>query len=242
GLTSGGFAGRISYDNSNGVTGQTLIIQNGANGGAAQSYTLLYNLADFGNKIATDTSNAHVALATGVADDGVVRANLRNGVFYGTFAGLGNSLSGLQLNGSSQTGMFQYTGSGAILRDLAVVNASVNGSYMTGTLVGQAFDGLTLKNLQVATTVTASGNAFTGGLVGYTDGGTLGNAYVSGKVRSNSSWVGGIFHHRCEYRPGKLGRRSDRWFLQRLDLKLRFCRHSGWLRSCGWRGRIRRML
>ncbi|NBU59528.1 MAG: hypothetical protein EBS23_07150, partial [Betaproteobacteria bacterium] len=198
GLSASGFSGRISYDNSSGVTGQTLSIQNGANSGVARNYTLLRSLNDLAAASAgTSGAPVYYALASNVIETTARGANLMTGRFFGTFAGLGNTITGLQMlggSGASQTGIFKTTGNGAVIRDVGLVNTAVTGHYLTGSLVGQAESNLNLANIYATgLSVKATGNAFTGGLVGYTDGGTLTNAYLSGTVRSNSSWVGGVF-------------------------------------------------
>ncbi|NBU60081.1 MAG: hypothetical protein EBS23_10080, partial [Betaproteobacteria bacterium] len=196
GLTASGFAGRISYDNSSGVTGQTLSIQNGANGGTAKSYTLLYSLADFDTKIAMDTSATAVALARSVSDDGVTRANLvSNGTWFrGTFTGLGNQISNLALTGTDRVGIFRYGGHESVFRDLSITNANVTGGFVTGIVYGQTeccSAGKPLSNLHISGTVSAS-NEYTGGLIGYDDGGVSSNIFANNLSVSGTSYVGGF--------------------------------------------------
>jgi autotransporter-associated beta strand protein len=225
GLTAGGFAGRISYDNSNGVTGQTLTIQNGANGGAAKSYTLLYSLADFDTKIAMDTSATAVALARSVNNDGVFRTNLvSNGTWFrGAFTGLGNQISNLALTGTDHVGIFKYGGNESSVRDLRIVDANVSGGYMTGIVFGQTecCNASRLSNLYVSGSVIAN-REFTGGLIGYDDGGVSSNIFANNLSVSGTSYVGGFS-----------GRSSSRW---RPPRRWRWPPRN-WARGCTQRNR-----
>jgi hypothetical protein len=92
---------------------------------------------------------------------------------------LGHTITDLSLTKADwYTGIFAQT-SNATLRDLKVNNASILGRHRAGTLIGGASGTTTLLNLLVTNSTVglqADGHYWTGGLVGYVDGGTINNA------------------------------------------------------------------
>ena len=114
--------------------------------------------------------------------------------FTGTFDGLGHTISHLTINitsGTSNVGLFGYTGIGAALfRDVGLVGGSVNGQYSVGALVGVNGSG-SITNSWATGGVTGSNEV--GGLVGY-NGGTVSDSYATGPVSGTSGtfFVGGL--------------------------------------------------
>ena len=114
--------------------------------------------------------------------------------FEGTFAGLGHTISNLNIQytgGGEPLGMFGSTGSGAVLRDFRLSRVSVlnDGSGAgTGALVG--LHAGTASNVHVDGVVRSTwDNA--GGLVGNLQGGTVRDASSTGTVEG-SMHVGGM--------------------------------------------------
>jgi hypothetical protein len=112
--------------------------------------------------------------------------------FTGQFHGLGHTISNLTIN-SARTlggvGLFADVGSGGLLRDIGLINASVTSDVSftgTGALVGYNIG--TINNAYA--TGSVSGSSSVGGLVGYNYG-TVNNASATGSVSGNYD-VGGL--------------------------------------------------
>ncbi|WP_158607328.1 MBG domain-containing protein [Rhodohalobacter sp. SW132] len=112
--------------------------------------------------------------------------------FTGTFDGQGHTISGLTINRSTDNvGLFGYTNTGAIIRNLGLIDVSIRGRNTVGGLVGYLLDG-TVSNSYVIGQVnqnTNSGNDI-GGLVG-SSAGTITDSYVN-VIVGGSSHVGGL--------------------------------------------------
>ena len=83
--------------------------------------------------------------------------------FTGTFDGRGHMISNLSISGGQFLGLFGYTGSGALLKNIVLEDCSISGSDCVGGLVGQNDYGTIT---QCRCTVANSGNQNVGGLVG----------------------------------------------------------------------------
>jgi filamentous hemagglutinin family protein len=157
--------------------------------------------------------------ATGTVFTGAPIASTTYAQFTGTFTGLGNTISNLNIqevtpigqstpNGGGTNGaigLFGFIGSSGLVRDLNLSNASVTGGdgIRAGALVGN-LDG-TVMNVsssgQVAVgsdTFTSTGldysdfaQAFAGGLVGFSDGQII-NAHSSATVMGGQAAAGGL--------------------------------------------------
>ena len=112
--------------------------------------------------------------------------------FTGTFNGLGNAISNLTINlpSASDVGLFGYTGAGSAIQNLGLIGGGVSGSYYVGGLVGFS-NGGTVSNSYV--TGSVSGGYNVGGLVGYSIG-AITNSYATGSVSgiTGSEFVGGL--------------------------------------------------
>jgi filamentous hemagglutinin family protein len=120
--------------------------------------------------------------------------------FTGVFDGLGNTINGLTINNTTNTyaGLFGMIGSGAIVQNVKLTNASIS-SNITGTnYVGglAGYNSGTINNVSVSGNVTLTGTAtgnFVGGLVGQnTTSGTINNSAFTYGAVSGVNNVGGL--------------------------------------------------
>ena len=109
--------------------------------------------------------------------------------FSGVFAGFNHVISNLTVNyaNNSNIGLFGYTSSGALIRDVGLSGGTVNGTDYVGQLVG--FNQGTISNSYA--TGTASDQHYLGGLVGNNTG-TITSSYATGAVSSLNKIVGGL--------------------------------------------------
>ena len=122
--------------------------------------------------------------------------------FQGTFDGNGHVISGLTIDNSTSDyqGLFGYLHSGhnpdthtAIIKNVALVDASVKGKDYVGALVGYAdsedfMDMLFTNNYAIG---SVSGAYYVGGLVGWVECASIASCYTTGNV-SGVSQVGGL--------------------------------------------------
>ena len=145
------------------------------------------------------------------------------GRFTATFAGNGYTISNMSVAITSiggNAGLFGSTGVGAVIRNVGLIgvsvqggsannnnagglvgindNATIIGSYVTGSVVGDGGAAGGLVGLNTLGTIigsyatgSVSGNDRIGGLVGQNDNGTISNSYATGSV-TGSSEVGGL--------------------------------------------------
>jgi filamentous hemagglutinin family protein len=103
--------------------------------------------------------------------------------FTGKFAGLGHTISNLTINRTANNatsdyqGLFGYTSTTSIIRDVGLVAANIVGRNFVGGLVGR--NNGTTSNAYV--TGTVRGADVVGGLVGY-NGGNISNVYSTANV------------------------------------------------------------
>ena len=100
--------------------------------------------------------------------------------FKGTFDGAGHSISNLKYESTTDpktdTGLFSYTGEGAIIKNLTLINADIQADYRGGLISGYS-EGTTFENITIKDShlfVAAANNVLT--LI--TDGGIRGGAIV----------------------------------------------------------------
>ncbi len=110
--------------------------------------------------------------------------------FTGSYDGQLYSISGLTINRSSTSdvGLFGRT-SGAILENIAVINADITGNDAVGCLVGNNRASSTVSKSY--STGTVSGNINVGGITGLNYNASLAQCYVTAGV-SGASDVGGL--------------------------------------------------
>jgi len=110
----------------------------------------------------------------------------------GTFDGQGYEICDLFINNPDESliGFFRYVNEGGIIKNVGMVNFTVNGYNMVGSFAGQN-NGGTIMNCYSIGDVT--GQAAIGGLVGRLYSGTISNSYSTGSVTGESSTgIGGL--------------------------------------------------
>ena len=93
--------------------------------------------------------------------------------FTGTFDGLGNTISNLTIDDTTDynVGLFGQVGSGGVVENVGLLGGAIAGTYEGPNYTG----------------------ADVGGLVGYNDGGTIEDAYATGAVTGGEySYIGGL--------------------------------------------------
>ena len=185
-----GFGGSLRYavGTGEGITGQALTI-NGT------SYDLLYSMADVSS---IDGSPGAFALAAPVTATGTLTGAV-DFTFLGTLEGLGNSISGLTINGTGNyVGLFGELNTGAVVRDIGLSGGSITGLNYVGALVGYNELGATITDvIATGATVTSTGGADVGGLAGASTG-TIAGSISSNTVensafgRATGGLVGGV--------------------------------------------------
>ena len=111
--------------------------------------------------------------------------------FSGAFDGRWHTIRNLTVNQAavSNVGLFGVTASGASVQNVGLTGVKVSGNANVGGLVGY-LNGGTLANSYVTGSVSGAGNAV-GGLVG-TANGAVTNCYAGGSVNGTGSNVGGL--------------------------------------------------
>ncbi len=179
-----GVSGDISYaaGTGEGIPGQALTV-NGT------PYTLLYSMSDVGG---INGQSGDYALATNLTASSTYSGAVV-GSFSGTFEGLGNTITGLTINDTSNdagAGLFGTLSAAGVIRDLGLASASVSTSgspTWTGGLVGVNYGTI----IAVTVSGNVSGTAGVGGLAGYNDG-TISNSVAGVGTVSGANEVGGL--------------------------------------------------
>ena len=182
----------------------------------SQGYTIIKTAEDLKN-ISSNVSGKYI-LMNDIDLSGVSWSAINS--FSGELNGNGYSIKNLTLSssGTYYLGLFGYTSSGAVIKNLGLEDVNVSGYRGVGALVGSVSSTTTISNVYMTGTVKAS-NSVVGGLVGYSNyltiensyaagdvigvsstGGLIGdatrttirNSYTSGDVTSSNSYVGGI--------------------------------------------------
>ena len=111
-----------------------------------------------------------------------------NAPFVGSLNGENHEFLRLRIRAyDDPQGLFGYIGEGATLENIRLTEASVNGSWYVGGLVG--FNSGTVQNSYA--TGSVSGSNYVGGLVG-SNTGTVQNCYATGSVNGSGNNVGGL--------------------------------------------------
>src|SRR5204863_8358905 len=99
--------------------------------------------------------------------------------FTGTFDGQNQKISNLYINrpDTDYVGLFGFVGSGGVVRNVGVAGTNVSGHDYSGGLVGYNNGG---SITQAYSSGTVNGNTEVGGLVGYNVGVSITQAYSSG--------------------------------------------------------------
>jgi len=162
-----------------------------------ENYTLIHSLDDIAT---TGTASGRYALAQdidaaqwSVANNGT--ASVVN-TLTGTLAGLGNSISNLELNAPTSSAGFIGTASGAVIRDVGLNNVRVVGDVNVGALIG-LISGASVRiaNVYAVGYVNAVGGTG-GGLIGYVSNSNNALSYLSSSYADvdveGSSSLGGL--------------------------------------------------
>ncbi len=155
--------------------------------------TTIYNgdqLKSFLQKVANGSSTKNKAVT--LANDITVSGTITNcGTFRGTFNGNGHKISGLRISkDSGYVGMFSEVADGAIVKNLRIENATIQGnSFYVGSIAGCCKG--TIEQCSFSGTVTST-NAV-GGIAGLLeDNGTVRDCYNIGTINATSQVAGGI--------------------------------------------------
>ncbi len=211
GLGSTGFAGSVAFTDVVGSDTQGGLTING----------LAYTLANSITQLASDISsnaNGNFALANSydASGDGYYTSSPISTTFAGTFEGLGNTISNLNVvdGVDSNVGLFSQIGGSGVVRDLALAGGTVGSRLKrsdvgalagddaglilnvqsnvwvsgTWTNVGGIVGDLTgtIENASSSGNVSGDINTDAGGLVGYNDSGNILNSSASGIVNATS--------------------------------------------------------
>ncbi len=172
------------------------ITLSGANATLASNgtaYTLIHSMAQL-EAVGRSLMSGKYALAGDLDAGGTTYTNAlmgtNNNRFYGTFAGLGHTISNLTISAAvnNNVGLFGYTELGSVIRDIGLVGGSVSGNLYVGGLVGTNYGSIS----NAYTTGSVSGAVSVGGLVGTSYRGSISNAYATGSVSGSLSNVGGL--------------------------------------------------
>jgi filamentous hemagglutinin family protein len=167
---------------------------------AGATYTVINDLGAEGSTTATDLQGMNNSLSLGLGTNYALGSNIDasatfgwNGgagftpigslttSFTGTFDGLGHTISTLTINlATPNVGLFGVTGTGAVIQNVGLVDASVTGGAGTGALVGNNGIGASISNSFSSGIVF--GAAGTGGLVGSNTTGSISNSYSTSSV------------------------------------------------------------
>jgi filamentous hemagglutinin family protein len=160
-----------------------------------------YELVNSVSQLASDVSvNAYnfYALANSydAGVDGTYSSSPVGILFHGTFEGLGNTISNLTVDDTTDAdvGLFAEIDASGALRDIGLVGGSISGSAISaqiGDLVGYN-DGGTITRDYATGAVTGGANAIVGGLVG-ANSGSISQSYTTGAVSGGGdSGIGGL--------------------------------------------------
>ncbi|MDA9116452.1 hypothetical protein N9K66_07965, partial [Planktomarina temperata] len=194
---SAGHLGKINFD---GTVGQFFKTQDGSTAANLKDYTLASSLdvlkdgSRSGYFALSADINAASFHGTDANSNPVYYSSVVDGTFTGIFAGLGHEISNLQLtNAHAYTGMFAQISS-ATIQDIALSSFSVSApNHYTGSLVGRAHGtvelaGIILKN----SSISSPNHNYIGGLIGYSDYGTILNSWIINTQVAGHYMTGGI--------------------------------------------------
>ncbi len=134
---------------------------------------------------------ADIDLSGYSSGEGWVPIGSNTAPFTGQFDGNGFIIKNLMINrpNTNYQGLFGATDSTAELVNVTLENVNVTGSYYTGSLVGQNYQGRITNSYS---TGSVRGNYFTGGLVGKNLYGAITSSYFTGSVTGVVHYTGGL--------------------------------------------------
>ena len=207
-LGASGFTGRVDFFQANGTTarsgtgfltiggiGYTVITDLGINGSSVTGLDLQGMNGSLINR------SGHYALGGNI--DAIATSGWSAGAgftpiggpgtqFYGTFNGLGHTISNLTINlpTTDNVGLFGYTAAGSSISNVGLVGGSVIGNNSVGGLVGLNIGTVSNSYATVSVTGDMAHGHYIGGLVGYNYN-TVSNSHATGNVSGNY-YVGGL--------------------------------------------------
>ncbi|MDR3562762.1 MAG: GLUG motif-containing protein [Negativicutes bacterium] len=158
---------------------------------------LILNAAQLEN-ISSNLGATYLLLANiDLTGDNWTPIGTSSSAFTGTLIGNGYTISGLDIENSTQAsiGLFGYTGAGAKISNVNLTAVTVVGgasNQYVGGLVG--YNGGTFANVSLSGNVSGSyAGGYVGGLAGYSSG-TIANSYTTGTVMAsgNAGHAGGL--------------------------------------------------
>ncbi len=111
--------------------------------------------------------------------------------FKGVLDGGGYTISDLKISKpyNEHVGLFGYTASGSIIKDVTIKNVEITAKQYIGALVG--YSSSTIINCSVIGTGKVSGTTYIGGLVGYNTS-SIRNSYTDIELLSSGTYIGGL--------------------------------------------------
>jgi len=113
-------------------------------------------------------------------------------LFSGSYDGGGYTISGLTINNPTGNyhGLFgAITGTGAIVKNVGIVNCEIKSGTYVGGVAGVVSTGCTVQNCYAMGNV--SGSSYVGGVVGLSSG-TVENCYAMANVSGTGNDIGGV--------------------------------------------------
>ena len=207
-LGSGGALNNYTVITALGATGSTTGTDlQGMGGNLARNYALGANI----DATSTSTWNSNAGFAP-------VGSSATN--FTGTFDGLGHTIANLTINlpAVSVVGLFGWTSSTVVIRNVGLTGGSVTGYMNCGALTGFSYGAIsnsyatgnvsstgggrvgglvgvnnnTINNSYATGNVSSTGGTDVGGLAGANSAGSITNSYATGAVSGTGSYVGGL--------------------------------------------------
>ncbi len=161
-----------------------------------QTYTLVSDIQTLASDIAGGTSYLALANNYNASGDGTYSGWVVQQFNYGTFNGLGNTISNVTISwtqGISAAGFFQGTNSSATIASVNMASETVTGNSVVGGLVGE--NSATLFNVfvdsasQISLPTASQNETYVGGLVGI-DAGYISYSQSAATVSGGSSGGG----------------------------------------------------
>jgi len=164
------------YYNPSSYTSPTTYVNAGA--GAVTAFMLINNATDLGVIDTTPaTWSSVLALSTNIDASSLSFSPISP--FGGIFNGQGHSISNISINlpSNGNVGFFGIANA-SLIENLGLINATINGSFHVGVLVGFE-NGATITNTYASGTVNAPVNGEAGGLIGFLQSGNVSDSYAS---------------------------------------------------------------
>ncbi|MBI4986476.1 MAG: filamentous hemagglutinin N-terminal domain-containing protein, partial [Rhodocyclales bacterium] len=161
---------------------------------AGDAWMLVNNATNLGNMYTYPTGN--YALSKNIDASGIANFNPVGGTlaapFSGKFDGFGHTISGLTISQATTdyVGLFGVIGTGGVVKNAGVIDASIVGQQFVGILAGKN-NGGSISSSYSSGTVT--GTDHVGGLVGNNAvGGTITDTYSMAAVNGTGDGAGGL--------------------------------------------------